>query len=446
MKRFALIIPTIVAIFFFVLPKPAYAEGGFIDTLKGWKNTIDTVTGIVANPGENMSQLISKFVYGMGETLTTALSPESFTTSANISDPRMRRGLVGVVEGGVISMFNAQPRVDVVSHLASEWVPGYKDSTGVYAGGYEDLDASGVTNLWSVVRNIAYLGYVVIMILIGFMVMFRNKIGGQLMVTVGNSLPKIVISLVLVTFSFAIMGLIIDFGGLLRNVIAGILYGSASAGIPVHNPFALLWGFFFKAGSTSPAMQIVGQGLNMSGVAGIILTEVGIANGILMVIFAPIILGIVLFGAIKLWIVLLKAYLSIVINTIISPLLIMFGALPGNDAMMWNTFKTTLRSVLVFPLAFAIVNLPYYLETKGLNLKFPETLVGADTASAGLTGGILGSFIMAVVKIIAIYAAASAPAIAMAIVPSTVSKGVSDAAGAIKAGLSGIPFVGGMFK
>lgn len=65
-------------------------------------------------------------------------------------------------------------------------------------------------NIWKIFRDIAYLLLVVFLIAIGFMIMFRMKISQQTVISVENSLPRIVIALILITFSFPIAGLMID--------------------------------------------------------------------------------------------------------------------------------------------------------------------------------------------------------------------------------------------
>ena len=65
-------------------------------------------------------------------------------------------------------------------------------------------------NLWKIFRDLAYMLLVIILIAIGFMIMFRAKINPQTIISVENALPKIVISLILITFSFAIAGFLID--------------------------------------------------------------------------------------------------------------------------------------------------------------------------------------------------------------------------------------------
>jgi len=65
-------------------------------------------------------------------------------------------------------------------------------------------------NLWKVFRDLAYMILVLVLIAIGFMIMFRMKLNPQTVISVENALPRIVISMILITFSFAIAGFLID--------------------------------------------------------------------------------------------------------------------------------------------------------------------------------------------------------------------------------------------
>ncbi len=65
-------------------------------------------------------------------------------------------------------------------------------------------------NLWKVFRDVAYMLLVLVLIAIGFMIMFRMKINPQTVISLENALPRIVISLILITFSFPIAGFLID--------------------------------------------------------------------------------------------------------------------------------------------------------------------------------------------------------------------------------------------
>jgi len=397
----------------------------------------DTINENTTN-ANNVEKSAAKSILGHSMSFFQGACPTCFKNSEELPD-ELKTGLVEMVDKGVVSMFDNQPRVNVVAHLAEEWVPGYKETNSVYASGYDDLKTAGVTELWSKTRNIAYAGYVIIMIVIGFMIMFRNKIGGQVMVTLGNSLPKIVFSLVLVTFSFFLIGFIIDIGGILRNVISEIYYpGSPDSAITIHNPLILFSDFVTK--KSVVATGVTGA-LGLAGIIAMIVTAFS-PVGLLLALLGLLLSGFVIVGAVKLWFTLLKAYFGLLANVVLAPFTIMLGALPGNDSSMMNTFKSAARNVLVFPIAFAIVNLPYFIDGEGVSLAFPESLVGAST----LSGDFIPGIIINVAKIAAIYAAASAPSIAKSIIPATASKSGMDTSQAIKDSISKTPLIGGLFK
>ncbi len=448
MKKFGLFILLSLLFSSVLLPRVVLAQEGMTDEDRidpaGFYSTPLEVSDTLnenTTGAQNVEKAAIKGLTGHGLALLQSAYPCMFKNCEEIEDEEARKGFLGGLEDKVIAMFDSQPSVNVVAHLAEEWVPGYKDTNSVYANGVDDLKEAKIVDLWSFTRNLAYAFYVVIMIVIGFMIMFRNKIGGQVMVTLGNSIPKIVISLVLVTFSFAIIGIIIDIGGILRNVISNLYYpDNSELAISVHNPFFLLGEFVGKS-YFEPLIEVMPEGLGFGGILKFIAGKIFI-EGILGLITTLLSLGFVLFGAFKLWIVLLKAYFSLIINVVTAPLTIAMGSLPGNDSSLTNTFKSAARNVLVFPVAFAIVNLPYVLDNAGVSLKFPESLVGVDTTS----GTFLPSLILGLAKVLAIFTAATAPEIVKSIIPATAPKSGVDPAGAMKGALSKVPLLGGMFK
>lgn len=82
------------------------------------------------------------------------------------------------------------------------------------------------SNLWKIFRDVAYMLLVIVLIAIGFMIMFRAKLNPQTVITVENSLPKIVIALILITFSFAIAGFMIDLMYIVIALIISIISGN----------------------------------------------------------------------------------------------------------------------------------------------------------------------------------------------------------------------------
>ncbi len=86
------------------------------------------------------------------------------------------------------------------------------------------------SNLWKIFRDLSYMVLVIILISIGFMIMFRAKINPQTVISVENALPKIVIALILITFSFAIAGFLIDLMYIIIGITVSILSKNPSGG------------------------------------------------------------------------------------------------------------------------------------------------------------------------------------------------------------------------
>src|SRR5690606_17169499 len=64
--------------------------------------------------------------------------------------------------------------------------------------------------IWTAMRNIVYLLFVLIFIILGLGIMFRLQIDPRAVLSIQSQLPRIVIALILVTFSYAIAGFLID--------------------------------------------------------------------------------------------------------------------------------------------------------------------------------------------------------------------------------------------
>jgi hypothetical protein len=455
----------LVPLFLISLSKPIHAEGLFkYGVNAGFKAATALFSTVTRFDGSDVLKTTDRMGYSFVISILTHLDPtmtaDEVALQNNPDIPvAMKKGVLGFTGDALVAFFNNYPQVDVVAHLSREWVPGYRESESVYASGYEDLQGTGIDAIWSRTRDIAYLGFVVIMIVIGFMIMFRTKIGGQVLVTVGNSIPRVVVALILVTFSFALMGLLIDLGGVLMNVIDYVL-GLNNGGLNPLNLLSMLWRTFggahsFEEYATAPFVQVGGylSQVNLQMTArdilrlGIEVTD-DVAAPFLMVAWSIIIIGIVAFGAIKILFTLMKSYLALMVNVIVAPLAIMVGAIPGSQNVTANLFKSALRNAMVFPVAYAIINLPYVIEAHTTYFQFPSAYMrGAGLAHlTNFVGLPMTNFYLAVAKIVAIYAAAKAPVFLKAFIPPTASKSGSDAAAAITESLQKMPLVGGLFK
>jgi len=80
----------------------------------------------------------------------------------------------------------------------------------VYAQGFGYEALNSLLNLWNAFKNISYVFFIIVFVITGFAIMFRAKIDPQTVINMQNALPRIVIGLILVTFSYAIAGLFVD--------------------------------------------------------------------------------------------------------------------------------------------------------------------------------------------------------------------------------------------
>lgn len=409
-------------------------------------------------------------------TLDPSISPhyDEMLESENISYDA-KRGFLGMSKDGVYAMYESQPMVNVYAHLADEWLPGYQASSTIYAApsGYESLVNTGISSIWSQVRNITYVFFILIMLVVGFMIMFRSKLGGQTLVTLGNTLPNIILALIGVTFSFAIAGIIIDLGGVIMAILADLFNGifEQSNGYTETVKLGSI-GDIFKAfvpqglwNDINPLNLLKGNTggkglLGLLGGAGIIATIIGASNpatlgaglivGLPLLLIVLAILGVATVGVFKVFITLVKAYIGILVSVITGPLQIAVSAMPGNSANFINWMKGILRNVLIYPIVFAILNLPgavYSLSGGKLSLPGPEKLTlsknSVDLSVA--EGGDFWSFLLIMIlQIFVLFLASNADKYAQVIIPPTSSKEAGFAAEGAKKALGGIPLLGKM--
>lgn len=118
-------------------------------------------------------------------------------------------GAIGLM-GNMISMLYTPPlhTSDYFQNLAQNFgitKKAYAQTTGTGFDGLKPL-----LGLWTAFRNIAYLVFVIVFIVIGLAIMLRVKIDPRTVMTIQNQIPKIIIGILLVTFSYAIAGFLID--------------------------------------------------------------------------------------------------------------------------------------------------------------------------------------------------------------------------------------------
>jgi len=251
--------------------------------------------------------------------------------------------------GRLVASLYASPPVSGVNYFASEIrkfnpvQPAYAQ-TGI---GYDIL--SPVQELWGAFRNIAYVGFVIVFVIMGFMIMFRAHISPQAVATVQDSIPRIVVALILVTFSYAIAGLMIDVMFVFLNVAiraipTNLLPTGAADYVFKNSVFTVIlhsWKEIFT-NVADAISKLIGDIVSLPMHLDTIISFLG--GGIV-----GIIVGIaVLFIMFRVFLMLLMAYVMIIILTMVAPFFFLIQALPGNNgAKEW--FKQMAANIAVFP-------------------------------------------------------------------------------------------------
>lgn len=239
-----------------------------------------------------------------------------------------------------------------------------------------------ILTIWKAFRNLAYLGFVLIFIIIGFMIMFRQKIGSQSVVTVQQALPNIVISLITVTFSYAIASLMID-----------LMYLSMAAMVTLFSTQVRIDGFPYLSGSiidlASFMLTLGGNGI--SDVIGSFVTTtwgnndpitkvLASAGGGFATLSAQIIFALVIvFQLFKLLLALLRTYVDIILQIAFAPIILMMGALPGSKAF-GEWLRNLVGNLAVFPAILLLLIVYSVIKTNTGQAMGPEIVPQAHAA------------------------------------------------------------------
>src|SRR3989344_171916 len=251
-------------------------------------------------------------------------------------------GIPGLLMGNITQMYERQPAsgMDITrSTLAKFSVVSPAHAQGF---GYTSLEPLRV--LWSASRNVVYLIMVVFLLAAGFMIMFRVKVNPQTAVTVQMMIPRIIITLLLVTFSYAIAGFVLD----LIYVVISLLI--SSFGSVINAPLAI--------------SQVTGPITNFFFYYLMVWMAFGIAVPILGPLFTAVMTIIILFLIFKVWWLLLKTYITLMFLIILGPWQIMLGLLPNNQG-----FSSWFKNLIAHASVFVVIPIMFIFSTLFWNIQ-----------------------------------------------------------------------------
>jgi len=290
-------------------------------------------------------------------------------------------GTIGFTTNAIASLYKPQASgIQYIAQLKDNLLgkPAYAQS-GI---GFEGLDA--LLPIWKAFRNVVYLLSAFFFIIIGIMIMLRVKVSPQAVISVQNAIPQVIITLILVTFSYAIAGLLIDLSNFVLSLVIAILY--SSKGITDFSEPLFSYKMFINpidralvrfSTLNDPSflnVYTLSKTLAPSGILATLGAVIGAVIGGIVGSAPGAILGGLVGGAffyllvqimIVIWLVklffgMMKCYVSILFKIILAPLEICLGAFPGSKVNFSTWLRDLTANLAVFPITIIfliIVNL-----------------------------------------------------------------------------------------
>ncbi len=247
---------------------------------------------------------------------------------------------------------------------------------------------SPLLGVWKAMRNISYVLLALAMVVVGFMVMFRKKIDPKTVVTVQNALPRIVIALILITFSYAIVGLLIDVMYIAIAFINGVVksgFGNASPLSDINlvsGGFRDLWHAVFVPveNLNQPANTSVDFQQTVDALTG----SVTLNFSDLAFIFQLLVAIFYLVAFIRILFLLLGSYTQILLALIVGPIQILLDVFPGTNGFI-SWMRNIIANLTVWPITIFLLILGGLI---GRNFSGNTLWVPPLLPQAGVVGGI----------------------------------------------------------
>ena len=279
------------------------------------------------------------------------------------------------------------PPASGTEYIASVW--------GNFLGGKSAYAANGVgfnglqplLPIWKNFRDAVYAFSAIVFVIIGIMIMLRVKISPQAVITIQSAIPQLIITLILVTFSYAIAGLLIDASYVFQGLAITIIDPQMVSLSSIFTPF-LTGGINIVAMFTSllPTVQNVANPSFTMAIAAIAIPSVvivlfsSVIGGVIFAIFGliggagdpavAVVAGGIAFALILLvfsiiiivWVVqfffgLFKCYATLIFKIVIAPLEIGMGAFPNSKMGFSSWIWDVISNLAVFPISFTVLYL-----------------------------------------------------------------------------------------
>lgn len=360
---------------------------------------------------------------------------------------RQPGGLLGFAVNGISILYDTPIHTrDYVQYMAGN----FGLAQPAYANGNDGFtQLTPLLAFWKVFRDIAFLGFVLAFVVIGLAVMLRVKIDPRTVMSIQNQLPKIVVTMILITFSYAIVGFLADLMWATTYVginLAETANKQVSEGeVPrletneinkhlIASPFSFLnavtqnlnkengdggtvflsrkvaetfgdisiaFSPFKDPGPCDPKISLgpltLGDGPgNLANCAGHLAN--GVFQWIATVLGFFIVLVALLIVLAKIWWMLLKSFAYIIVYTAIAPVYIMAGIFPGSTLGIGPWIRGLVANMAIFPITvmmFLVARV--FMNSFSTSLTFAPPLIGTPQQGVNGMGYIIGIAIIFII-------------------------------------------------
>ena len=284
-------------------------------------------------------------------------------------------GPFGILAGG-IGFFYDHP-VASGTQYARDYLAKFSLASPVHAQGYGYSSITATQSLWSASRNAGYVLMVVFILATAFLIMFRSKVNPQTVVSLQLMIPKIVVTLLAITFSYAIAGFVIDLTYLVLSFLISVI-GSQGLFTNVSDTIKFFTSMNFG--------NLVLLDVLVTTISAIVmfLSVAGIPFAIIFLVIQLFLIFLIF----KIWWMLLKAYLLLIFYIIAAPWIILLGLFPTSGSGVG--LGAWLRSIISQASVFVVVAIMFLFNIIFLRAGF------------GGASGILGTLITILTELLSL--------------------------------------------
>lgn len=418
-------------------PDESARQDPFKDILKREEGKSFSQEGSAYNLSDVYAWKFIGVIAGVGQT----------NCKGDLSERYLNNSVIGLTKQGVEFAF-ANPPAGTGQYIADVAArAGFVDQAYAQGIGYSVLNP--LIDAWRLFRNLTYIVIILVMIFLGVLIMMRKSLDPQTVITIQTALPRVVMTILLITFSYAIAGLVIDLMYALIMLVVS-LFGQIPDMFPNQTVsqvqqqmvaggpgaiWAKLWGSFSSTidiGGTlgGIGLGVVGGTLGMGamflglGIPGLVIGTVagslmgGLFGGLIdgsgaLDLFSPwislimFIIVAIAFG--RIFFMLISAYIQIVLNVVFAPLQLIGDIFPGGHGFM-NWITNLIGHMLVYPTTVTLLLLSNYITRHADRLWSPPlTLPFVGSFAEALIGLGIALAIPPIVKIVQQLFKASSP-------------------------------------